>query len=154
MAGQGFGRAPGFRRLPDSLDPLVEFVFDGIPYEETIGDFGLNLGGAGGFEFDRIDRTEGTPSGTLLLASTVEVPSSFFRAMEHGVGRGHADPLVRADMVYLDRGPGSVFGVGSITWTGSLSRNDHKNNVAQIGTNVLNEFVRRGAAPLPNELDA
>ena len=154
MAGQGFGRAPGFRRLPDSLDPLVEFVFDGIPYEETIGDFGLNLGGAGGFEFDRIDRTEGTPSGTLLLASTVEVPSSFFRAMEHGVGRGHADPLVRADMVYLDRGPGSVFGVGSITWTGSLSHNDYKNNVAQISTNVLNEFVRSGPPTLSDELDS
>ena len=86
---------------------------------------------------------EGTPSSTLLLASTVEVPSSFYRAMEHGVGRGPSDPLVRADMVYLDRGPGSVFSVGSITWTGSLSHNGYDNNVARISANVLEEFMRR-----------
>ncbi len=143
MAGQGFGRAPGFQRLPESLDPRVRFIFEGIQYEERIGNFGLNLGGAGGFEFDRVDRMEGTPSSTLLLASTVEVPSSFYRAMEHGVGRGPSDPLVRADMVYLDRGPGSVFSVGSITWTGSLSHNGYDNNVARISANVLEEFMRR-----------
>jgi N,N-dimethylformamidase len=143
MAGQGFGRAPGFQRLPDSLNPLVGFIFEGIHFEERIGDFGLNLGGAGGFEFDRIDRMEGTPSSTLLLASTVEVPSSFYRAMEHGVGRGPNDPLVRADMVYLNRGSGSVFSVGSITWTGSLSHNGYNNNVARVSTNVLTEFISR-----------
>ena len=143
MAGQGFGRAPGFQRLPDSLNPLVGFIFEGIHFEERIGDFGLNLGGAGGFEFDRIDRMEGTPSSTLLLASTVEVPSSFYRAMEHGVGRGPNDPLVRADMVYLKRGSGSVFSVGSITWTGSLSHNGYNNNVARVSTNVLTEFISR-----------
>ena len=64
--------------------------------------------------------------------------------MEHGVGRGPNDPLVRADMVYLNRGSGSVFSVGSITWTGSLSHNGYNNNVARVSTNVLTEFISRG----------
>ena len=110
-----------------------------------ICDFGLNLRGAGGFEFDRIDRAEGTPSDALLLASTAEPPETYYRAIEHGVGRGPHDPLVRGDMTYFERGRGGVvFSVGSITWSGSLSYRDYDNNVALISTNVLRDFVRRG----------
>ena len=145
MAGQGFSRAPGFHRLADSYDPRVDFIFEGVEADEVIGDFGLNLRGAGGFEFDRIDRAEGTPSDALLLASTAEPPETYYRAIEHGVGRGPHDPLVRGDMTYFERGRGGVvFSVGSITWSGSLSYRDYDNNVALISTNVLRDFVRRG----------
>ena len=145
MAGQGFSQAPGFHRLTDSYDPRAEFIFEGVGVNEVIGDFGLNLRGAGGFEFDRIDRAEGTPSDALLLASTIGPPETYYRAMEHGVGRGPHDPLVRGDMTYFERGcGGAVFSVGSITWSGSLSYRDYENNVARISTNVLCDFVRRG----------
>jgi N,N-dimethylformamidase len=40
------------------------------------------------------------------------------------------------------RGGGSVFSVGSITWTASLSHNRYDNNVAGITRNVLRHFMR------------
>lgn len=146
MAGQGFSKAPGFRRLPDSFDARAAFIFTGVRENEVIGDFGLNLRGAGGFEFDRVDYADGTPPDALLLASTFEPPATYFRALEHGAGRGPDDELVRGDMVYFERPKnGAVFSAGSITWTGSLSHNGYENNVARISENVLREFVARGA---------
>lgn len=145
MAGQGFSQAPGFHRLPDSHDPRAAFIFAGVGSDEVIGDFGLNLRGAGGFEFDRIDRAQGTPPDALHLAATADPPATFYRAMEHGIGRGPDDPLVRGDMVYFERGRGgAVFSAGSITWSGSLSHDGYRNNVARISGNVLREFIRRG----------
>ena len=45
-----------------------------------------------------------------------------------------------------DGGGGSVFSVGSIAWTASLSHAGYANNVARVTGNVLREFTRRGAA--------
>jgi N,N-dimethylformamidase len=57
-----------------------------------------------------------------------------------GTGSAH----VRADMTYLETpGGGSVFSVGSIAWSASLSHKDYANNVATVTRNVLTEFVRR-----------
>ena len=146
MAGQGFSRAPGFRRLPDSFDPRVAFIFEGVGADEVIGDFGLNLGGACGFEFDRADHALGTPHHALLLASSFNPPPTYYRAIENGVGRGPDDPLVRGDMVYFERpSGGAVFAVGSVTWTGSLSHNGYCNNVARISENVLHHFLNQRA---------
>jgi N,N-dimethylformamidase len=59
---------------------------------------------------------------------------------------GAQDPDVRADMTYLETpGGGSVFSVGSIAWTASLSHAGYANNVARLTRNVLREFTRRGA---------
>ena len=49
-------------------------------------------------------------------------------------------------MTYLEApGGGSVFSVGSIAWTASLSHDGYANNVAAVTRNVLREFARRGA---------
>ena len=60
--------------------------------------------------------------------------------MNPGQG-GSGNPLVRADMVYME-GPngGAVFSVGSISWCGSLSHNGYDNNVSRITGNVLRRF--------------
>ena len=52
------------------------------------------------------------------------------------------NPLIRADMVYLE-GPhgGGVFSVGSISWGGGLAHQGFDNNVSRITDNVLRRFA-------------
>ena len=46
--------------------------------------------------------------------------------------------VLRADMIYFDvPGGGSVFATGSITFCGSLPRNNYNNNVSTILHNVI-----------------
>ncbi|MGW6460857.1 N,N-dimethylformamidase beta subunit family domain-containing protein, partial [Streptomyces sp. NPDC055078] len=70
MAAQGWGEGAGYRRLPDSHDESVAFVFDGIAADEVIGDFGHVLGGAAGDEVDRFGFDLGTPANALRLATS------------------------------------------------------------------------------------
>ena len=114
--------------------------------DEPIGDFGLVLGGAGGLEVDRVDEALGTPPHALVLATSNGFSDIYQHAVEEIVsmnpGQGGAEnPLVRADMVYME-GPngGAVFSVGSISWCGSLSHNGYDNNVSRITGNVLRRF--------------
>ena len=72
IAGNGFkamgwhAPTPGFKRQPGSFDQRAAFIFEGIGPDETIGDFGLSIGGAAGDELDRIDFALGSPPHTLL----------------------------------------------------------------------------------------
>ena len=59
MSAAGFDRAHPFRRLPASYDPRAAFIFAGIGDDEPIGDVGLMMGGAAGFEIDRADPRPG-----------------------------------------------------------------------------------------------
>ena len=55
---------------------------------------------------------------------------------------GTANPLVRADMVYLETpGGGAVFSTGSIAWCGALSHAGYDNDVSRITDNVLRRFA-------------
>ncbi|MGQ3076037.1 MAG: N,N-dimethylformamidase beta subunit family domain-containing protein, partial [Ferrovibrionaceae bacterium] len=65
---QVFDRGCAYRRLPDSLDPRVAFIFEGVGEQEVIGDFGLR-GGAGGHEIDRVDTRLGSPPHLLRVAT-------------------------------------------------------------------------------------
>jgi N,N-dimethylformamidase beta subunit-like protein/concanavalin A-like lectin/glucanase superfamily protein len=145
---QGFDRAEGYRQQPDSRNPKVSFIFEGIAPDETIGDFGLALGGAAGDEFDRVDFDLGSPPQTLVLASSgghneyclnfgfVYEPSAVYATR------------VRADLAFYETsGGGAVFSVGSMCWCASLSHNGYANNVARITRNVLNEFLTRVPNP-------
>ena len=116
-----------------------------------IGDFGLKLGGAAADELDRADPALGTPPGTLVVATTRgKHDDTYQRAVEEveemtAREGGTQSPHVRADMTYLETpAGGSVFSVGSIAWSASLSYADYDNNVARITGNVLREFTRRG----------
>ena len=136
-----------YRREPGSLDPRAAFVFEGIGEDEAIGDFGLCLGGAAGYETDRADALLGTPAHTLVLATASDF-SDFCQPMVEDFlqidfnSLAESRPLVRADMTYFE-GPkgGGVFSTSSIAWCASLSHNNYDNNVSRITGNVLKRFA-------------
>jgi N,N-dimethylformamidase len=60
FAGEGFAHSRPYRRMPDSYDPSVSWLTEGIA-GDFIGDFGLGNGGAAGIEVDRYHLDFGTP---------------------------------------------------------------------------------------------
>ncbi|MCM2387621.1 N,N-dimethylformamidase beta subunit family domain-containing protein [Streptomyces albipurpureus] len=148
MAAQGWGEAAGYRRLDDSHDESVAFIFDGIAADEVIGDFGYVLGGAAGDEVDRFGFDLGTPSNALRLATSTGLDDRYQITQEEllmtapGQG-GTENELVRSDLTYFEiDGGGAVFSTGSICWAGSLAWNGFDNNVARITRNVLAKFTQ------------
>ncbi len=125
----------GFRRLPSSRDARYAWVFDGVGNDEVIGDFGLNLGSAAGFEMDAVqdwawDRLTPEPVVLARAACPGFIPAR----------RTHVPPT--ADLAIMDYpGGGAVFSAGSVTWTGSLSHNGYTNNVSSITRNVIRRFL-------------
>jgi N,N-dimethylformamidase len=153
FAGEGFDRSTYYERLPDSFDPRVDFIFDGIGPDERIGDFGIVGGGAAGAEIDRYDLALGSLPETLVLASSIGHSDDYQRASEELLETppttgGSRDPALRSDLVYVSfPAGGGVFSTGSIAWTGSLSHNGYTNNVSTITANVLRRFLE--PEPLP-----
>jgi N,N-dimethylformamidase len=153
---QGFDRNQPYRRMPGSFDPRAAWIFDGIGRDELIGDHPslvLEVGAAGS-ELDRADFALGTPPHTLVLASS----SGHSDAYQHVVEQintsnsarpgGTQNPLVRADMVFLEYpNGGAVFSSSAIAWCGSLSYNNYTNNVSRITENVVRRFA--SDVPLP-----
>jgi N,N-dimethylformamidase len=143
FAAQGWGwPAPGYRRVLPRGSPF-EWVFEGVENEESIGEHGLVLGGAAGNEVDRADPSRGTPDGAVVLATSKGHSDLYQLAHEDilltsaGQG-GSTQPLVRSDVVVVPHPSGGwVFSVGAITWTGSLSWDGYRNDVARIAENVL-----------------
>ena len=63
---------------------------------------------------------------------------------------GSVDPLVRADMTFIDYpNGGAVFSAPSISWDGSLSYNDYTNTVSRVTENVLRRFASDETLPTP-----
>jgi N,N-dimethylformamidase len=148
---QGGGSGAGYARTADSDDPRAAFIFDGIGRDEVIGNFGLKLDGAAADELDRADPALGTPAGTLVVATTRGAHNDTYQRAVEEVEEmsarqgGSQTEYVRADMTFLETpGGGSVFSVGSIAWSTSLSYAGYDNNVAGVTRNVLREFARRG----------
>lgn len=145
---EGMDESQPFERLPDSFDPEVAWIFDGIGENELIGDFGLGLGGAAGLELDRYDLALGTPPHAHLLAASFNHSDNYPLVSEEVAyafpGRGGTqDPQVRGDIVYFTTPEGgSVFAAGSIAWSQALPVNGGQNNVSRILANVLSHFVR------------
>jgi N,N-dimethylformamidase len=141
--------AAGYARLPDSEDPRVAFIFEGVGRDEVIGDFGLINGGAAGYEIDRCDPSLGSPSDVLRLATSEgrHGPSYLLVVEDTEVTSvaevtGPTSPRVRADLTYMSYpNGGAVFSVGSCNWCASLSHNDYDNNVARITSNVLSAML-------------
>jgi N,N-dimethylformamidase len=137
---QGFCKAEPYRRQPESVDPRVAFIFEGIAEDEVIGDFGLAMGAAAGDEFDCVHTN--SPPNTLKLASSSnhsELCLNFSMPYEP-IERQKAS--VRADISYYEPGGGgAVFATGSMCWCPSLAHNDYDNNVSRITENVLRRFA-------------
>jgi N,N-dimethylformamidase len=143
---EGFDQNSHYIRLADSFSPRAAFIFDGLPANEPIGDFG-SLGGAAGYELDAADHALGTPSHALILARSVGHTSIYLLTPEellytHPGIDGIENDRVRAEMVFFEcpKG-GAVFSTGSITWASALAHNAYSNNVARITGNVLRRFI-------------
>ncbi len=151
LAGVGFTAQGDFQgtyyRRNSQLPSEYEWVFEGID-DEILGDFGLNGGGAAGFELDRVDSSLGTPRNTVVLASSetypdhfVLVPEEMLTHLSTRTGEPVSD-LIRSDIVLFETGLGGhVFSVGSITYCGSLPWNGFDNNISKLTANVLNRFL-------------
>jgi len=81
---QGFDVASPFRRMPDSYDERVAFIFEGIGENELIGNHpSLTLRfGAGGSELDRVDYALGSPAHTLILARSFGHSENYHHVVE------------------------------------------------------------------------
>jgi len=151
---EGMDESRPFDRLPDSHNPKVAWIFEGLAHDELIGDFGLGLGGAAGLEMDRYDLALGTPPHALLLAASFGHSDNYPLVSEEVSyafpGRGGTqDPQVRSDIVFFTTpNHGAVFSAGSIAWSQALPCKDGDNNVARVLKNVLDVFSARG--PIPN----
>lgn len=152
---QGFDKSSPYKRMPDSFDPRVAFIFEGIGRDEIIGDFpSLALGeGAAGQELDRVDYAIGSPPHTLLLAQSFGHSDAYQHVVEEvntsdSRQGGSVNSLVHADLAYLEYpNGGAVFSTGSIAWIAGLSYNNYTNNVSRLTENVLRRFA--SDAPLP-----
>ena len=157
---QGFDRNSPFRRTPDSFDPRVAFVFEGIGDNELIGNHpSLVLEfGAAGSELDRVDYAQGSPPHTLILARSFGHSDAYQHVIEevntsNSEQGGTVNPLVYADLAYVEYpNGGAVFSTSSIAWSGSLSFNDYDNNVSRLTENVLRRFA--SDEPLPGPIAA
>jgi N,N-dimethylformamidase len=147
MTAQGFDKASGYRRTPESRADAVSWVFDGVDVGvgETFGDQGPGLGGAAGDEIDRADVALGTPPDAVVLATSVGHSASITlvpddRTISYAVPT-EPDPRVRSDIVIFDRpGGGAVFAVGSIAWSTAMTHKGGDNDVSRITANVLDRF--------------
>ena len=144
---QGVGDSRPYQRQPDSFNPRAAFIFEGIGDDEVIGDFGMVMGGASGFEVDRADTALGTPPHALVVARATGFSDAYQHVVEEllssdSLQGGTVNPLVRSDVIYFEgRQGGAVFSVASIAWCGALSHNDYDNNVSRITENVLKKFA-------------
>lgn len=147
FSAQGFDVSSFYRRTEQSCDARVGFIFDGIPLDERIGDFGLTGGGAAGLELDRADRSLGTPRHALVVATSCDHTDTYVVVPEEilintATYTGTQSELVRSDLVFFETPfGGAVFSVGSIAWAGSLSHNQYENNVDRLTGNVLSRFA-------------
>jgi N,N-dimethylformamidase len=124
----------GFRRTQESSDSRYSWIFAGIG-EEVIGDFGLNLGSAAGYEMDAALPWEWGVGVERAVLARAESPA-FLEPRRLPTLRPVADVALTTFP-----GGGAVFAAGSITWTGSLSWNGYDNNVSRMSENVLRRFV-------------
>ncbi|MFF1946326.1 N,N-dimethylformamidase beta subunit family domain-containing protein [Rhodococcus qingshengii] len=142
----GFSSSAPYRRTEASHDPRVARIFEGVESDAVIGDQGLVMGGAAGYETDAADYFDGTPAHALVIASCTELPADYLLDSDGSMTEEHPDerPRARADMVFFEtRCGGAVFSVGSVTWGGSLPIDGDKNHVSRITANVLKWFTQR-----------
>lgn len=157
MVAQGFDISTYFKRTPESVDPRVAWAFEGIGYDERLGDFGLVGGGAAGAELDTVDTTLGSPPHTLLVATSAGLHTDAYLTVTELIltnAPGHTgtqNPRIRADMAFHETpNGGAVWAFSSISYCGSLSHNNYANNISTLTANVLNRFMQDGPLPAPD----
>lgn len=158
MSAEGFDIGTYYSRTPDSNNPRVAWAFEGIDYDERLGDFGLVSGGAAGLELDIVDTTLGSPPHTLLTATSAgRHTEGYLLVMEdYGFSQAGIDgtqhPRVRSDIAFHETpNGGATFAFSSIAFCGSLSHNNYDNNISRLVKNVLDRFSQDVPLPEPGE---
>jgi N,N-dimethylformamidase len=148
LAEDAVGRGGPFEMQPDSQNPRVAFIVEGLEDLKVLGDFPnlVNDWGPVGYEADRVDIYLGSPLHTLVIASahsgTTDVLIPCFEET--------LAPNARADVAFFETSSGgAVFSTGSISWAGSLHHNDYHNDVARMTKNVLDRFLQPEPFELP-----
>jgi N,N-dimethylformamidase len=156
MSSEGFDISSYFSRTAESNDPRVSWAFEGIDYDERLGDFGLVGGGAAGTELDIVDTTLGSPPHSLVVATSAGRHTDGYLLVMEDFGFNQAGldgtehPRVRADIAYHETpNGGACFAFSSIAYCGSLSHNRYDNNISKLTGNVLNRFMQDGPLPEP-----
>lgn len=154
MSSEGFDISTYFSRTPESLDPRVAFAFEGIEYDEKLGNFGLVGGGAAGLELDIVDTMLGSPPHILTVATSAGRHTEAYLLVMEDFGfnqqglDGTVHPRVRADVTFHETpNGGGCFAFSSIAYCGSLPWNRCENNISKLTKNVLDYFAKDG--PLP-----
>jgi len=155
MSSEGFDISSYYSRTYESKDPRISWAFDGIDYDEKIGNFGLVGGGAAGTELDIVDTMLGSPPHTLVGATSAgRHTEAYLLVMEdYGFSQqgidGTQHPRVRSDIAFHETpNGGGCFAFSSIAFCGSLPWNNCKNNISTLVGNVLDRFMKDG--PLPD----
>ncbi|MDS1115273.1 LamG domain-containing protein [Gordonia westfalica] len=157
MSAEGFDIGTYYTRTPESNDPRVSWAFEGIDFDERIGDFGLVSGGAAGLEVDIVDTTLGSPPHTLLTATSAgrHTEGMLLVMEDYGFSQAGIDgthhPRVRSDIAFHETpNGGACFAFSSIAFCGSLSHNGYANNISKLVGNVLDRFSMDGPLPAPD----
>jgi len=139
LRAMGFSPARPFRRMPDSYAPDLAWLFHGVG-DAAIGENGLVLGGAAGYEIDARSTRWGTPMQARLLAIAEGFDEGYVidsDATEDGL----PEP-VRGEMVLTQHPSGSlVFAASSVSWCGALPQAGTMNPVGRITLNLLRRFT-------------
>lgn len=156
MSSEGFDISSYFSRTPDSMDPRVAWAFNGIDYDEKLGNFGLVGGGAAGLELDIVDTMLGSPPHTLTVATSAGRHTEAYLLVMEDFGfnqqglDGTVHPRVRADITFHETpNGGGCFAFSSIAYCGSLPWNNCDNNISRLTKNVLDRFAADGPLPAP-----
>lgn len=146
----GTGKGKPYRLNAEyAKDPAYSWIFKGISPDDPLGVHGFG-GGASGDEIDRFDTSLGTPTNTILLATSERHDDSFGLFNEESMfpmvdTLGSTCDRVRSDITYYETAAGGgVFSVGSINWYASLAWCNYSNNVATMTENVIRGFLEKG----------
>src|SRR5262249_49752921 len=100
----GFDSASPYRRTPASYESALAFMFEGID-GDLLGQFGLHLGAAPGWELDPPAPAREPPAAAIVVARSTRHDGSYERVPELMRDFGETEQPVAdeigADMVYL-----------------------------------------------------
>lgn len=160
MSAQGFDVSTYYSRTQESMNERVSWAFDGIDFDEKLGNFGLVGGGAAGLELDIVDTMLGSPPHTLVAATSAGRHTEGYLLVMEDFGfnqqglDGTQHPRVRSDIAFHETpNGGACFAFSSIAFCGALPWNNCDNNISRLVANVLNRFMQDGPLPQVNEKD-
>jgi N,N-dimethylformamidase len=134
----GFTKAQAFRRTRESYATDLAGLFEGVG-DAPIGDDGIVLGGASGYEIDCRSAIWGTPAETVLLAVADGFDDGFEVDPEAEVP---GIPPIRGEMTLTRCANGAiVFAAGSVAWCGAVPHAQPMNAVGLITRNLLRRFL-------------